>query len=96
MRREHPSNRLYRNEIEDFRTGVILYKQALRYEQQFGDDEEFNDWCKKFSDEADAALAIYEKHQKAMIEAASQEMRDAGLEDWALALTTGEYQHLAV
>lgn len=99
MPREHPSNKLYRNEIENFRVAVSVFKNALRFEQSSIEgepSEEDKAWYEKYAGEADKARAIYDKHYKAMIEAASQEMESAGLEGWALALSTGEYQHLAI
>lgn len=98
---DSPSNRLYRGEITDFRDAMHAVQGECTIEMGYfsGDkelDEKSDSGLQEFSRQANQALAIYVAQVQAAEKCAIEQMRAAGLSEFADALESGDYSGLAI
>src|SRR5262245_42419958 len=109
QRQLNPSNRLYNGDVNDFETAVGCHIAACEEEkrsivslQQSDDDDQarkLDGQCKQSLnqsiDKAVRARAIYLIEIEKAYQQVAQELHDAGLEDWADCLKSGDYSSMA-
>lgn len=105
-RRANPSNRLYNGEVSDFHEAVRCHVAACEQEVMSpdqDDDEEMRrtiESCNKTMGEAISrayrANAIYDRITRETNERIAEALRTEGLDDWADALSNGDYSRMAI
>jgi hypothetical protein len=99
-RAEHPSNRLYRGDVADFREAVRVHLDAIDYEARqariHGYGDELSAPLAEARAEANRALAIYLEEVAEAERRIVARLRAAGLDAWADALEAGTYEGLAI
>jgi len=100
MKKQHPSELLYENEVRNFPHAMHLYVEQSRYEQELAEQHGEADSCtdhyiREAEDEAKRALEIYDRHQEAAAQAAVREKQAAVAEMRASGLThiADAYEH---